>query len=55
VQGPFLGDRQFAVRYEFDTTSKETGQRNRMAEMALYTVEDGKIVREEFYYHAPGA
>jgi ketosteroid isomerase-like protein len=55
VQGPFLGDQQFAVRYEFDTTAKETGQRNRMTEMALYTVEDGKIVREEFYYHAPGA
>ena len=32
-----------------------TGQRVNMTEMALYTVEGGKIVREEFYYNAPGA
>jgi hypothetical protein len=55
VQGPFLADQQFAVRYDFETTTKATGQRMRMTEMALYTVKDGKIVREEFYYHAPGA
>ena len=55
VQGPFLGDQQFAVRYDFDTTNKSTKQRMRMTEMALYTVKDGKIVREQFYYHAPGA
>jgi predicted ester cyclase len=53
VQGPFIGEDQFAVRYDFDTTSKATGQRSRMTEMALYTVKDGKIVREQFYYHAP--
>ena len=55
VQGPFVGGDRFAVRYEFETTTKATGQRTRMTEMALYTVKDGKIVREEFYYHAPGA
>jgi len=26
-----------------------------MNEMALYTVEEGKIVREEFYYTVPAA
>jgi SnoaL-like protein len=55
VQGPFIGGQQFAVRYDFDTTSKATGERVRMTEMALYTVKDGKIVREQFFYNAPGA
>jgi ketosteroid isomerase-like protein len=55
VQGPFLGGDQFAVRYDFETTTKATGQRMRMTEMALYTVKDGKIVREQFFYHAVGA
>jgi ketosteroid isomerase-like protein len=54
VKGPFVGDDQFSVYYEFETTFKPSGQRNRMAEMALYTVRDGKIVREEFFYNVPG-
>ncbi|HEX3232886.1 MAG TPA: nuclear transport factor 2 family protein [Gemmatimonadales bacterium] len=55
VNGPFVGEGQFAVRYAWDVTSKGTGQRIRMEEMALYTVKDGKIVREQFFYHMPGA
>jgi ketosteroid isomerase-like protein len=55
VQGPFIGGQQFAVRHDFETTSKATGERVRMTEMALYTVKDGKIVREQFFYNAPGA
>jgi ketosteroid isomerase-like protein len=55
VNGPFVGEDQFAVEFEFDTTFKPTGQRSRMSEMALYTVKDGKIVREHFYYNSPGA
>jgi predicted ester cyclase len=43
VQGPFVGGDQFAVRYDFETTTKATGQRVRMTEMVLYTVKDGKI------------
>jgi ketosteroid isomerase-like protein len=53
VNGPFVGGDQFAVQYVFDTTFKATGQRSTMTEMALYTVKDGKIVREQFFYHAP--
>lgn len=53
VEGPFLGENQFAVRYEYDTTFKPTGKRGKMKEMALYTVRDGKIVREEFFYNVP--
>lgn len=55
VNGPFLGENQFAVQFEFDTTFKPTGQRSRMTEMALYTVKDGKIVHEHFFYNQPGA
>jgi ketosteroid isomerase-like protein len=55
VNGPFVGGDQFAVQYVFDTTSKATGQRSAMSEMALYTVKDGKIVREQFFYNAPEA
>jgi hypothetical protein len=55
VNGPFLGENQFAVQFDFDTTFKPTGQRSRMTEMALYTVKDGKIVHEHFFYNPPGA
>ncbi|HEV7837255.1 MAG TPA: nuclear transport factor 2 family protein [Gemmatimonadaceae bacterium] len=50
VDGPFVGEDKFAVYYNFDVTSKPTGERNSMEEMALYTVKDGKIVREQFFY-----
>jgi ketosteroid isomerase-like protein len=51
VNGPYLGDNQFAVQYTFDATFKPTGQRSQMTEMALYTVKDGKIVKEQFFYN----
>ena len=44
---------QFAVQYTFDTTFKPTGQRQKMTEMALYRVKDGRIVHEQFYYYIP--
>jgi ketosteroid isomerase-like protein len=53
VNGPFLGEGQFVVQYTWESTFKPTGQRNKMTEMALYTVKDGKIVREEFFYNLP--
>lgn len=55
VGGPFVGEEEFAVRYDFDVTDRASGQRMQMSEMALYTVKDGKIVREQFFYHMPGA
>jgi hypothetical protein len=50
TNGPFVGDNQFAVEYKMDVTHKASGKKNHMEEMALYTVENGKIVREHFYY-----
>jgi ketosteroid isomerase-like protein len=55
AEGPFVGEGKFAVHYTFDTTFKPTGKRQQMEEMALYTVKDGKIVREQFFYNPTGA
>lgn len=55
IEGPFVSEGQFAVRFKFDVTFKPTGQRNQMTEMALYTVRDGKIVQEEFFYNVQAA
>ncbi|MGH7602684.1 MAG: SnoaL-like domain-containing protein [Gemmatimonadaceae bacterium] len=55
VEGPFVADDKFAVRYGYETTNKPTGKRGRMDEVALYTVKNGKIVREQFFYNATDA
>ncbi len=48
--GPFVNGDQFAVRWVMDVTQKESGNRMTMDEMALFTVKDGKIVEERFFY-----
>jgi ketosteroid isomerase-like protein len=48
--GPFVNGDQFAVVFKMDVTVKETGVREQMEEVALYTVAGGKIVEERFYY-----
>jgi ketosteroid isomerase-like protein len=48
--GPFVNGDQFAVRWVMDVTQKDSGNRITMDEMALYTVKDGKIVEERFFY-----
>ncbi len=50
TEGPFVHGDQFALRFEMDVTMKETGQRMQMAEIGLYTVRDGKVVEERFFY-----
>lgn len=53
VQGPFPnGEDEFAVHFKMDVTNKESGQRMDFEEVAVYTVKDGKIVKEEFFYGA---
>ena len=49
--GPFLGDNQFAVEWKYEVKQKATGNNMQMDEMALYTVEGGKIVHEHFFYN----
>lgn len=51
VKGPYPhGEDRFCLIYSFDVTFKQSGQRFAMEEVALYTVADGKIVKEEFFY-----
>jgi len=48
--GPYPLDNRFAVRFVFDVTMKASNQRVTMDEVGLFTIENGKIVREEFFY-----
>ena len=50
VSGPYPHDDRFAVRFVYDITQKPTGKRLTMDEVGLFTIADGKIVREEFFY-----
>ena len=50
VSGPFPNENRFAVRFLFDVTDKPSGKRTTMDEVGLFTIENGKITREEFFY-----
>jgi ketosteroid isomerase-like protein len=50
VEGPWPHGDRFIVRFSYDVTNKPSGRRMQMDEMGLFTVENGKIVREEFFY-----
>ena len=54
VDGPWVGATGFALRFKLETTDKSTGQRTPMEEIAVYTVRNGKVVREEFHYAIGG-
>lgn len=45
---PFVAHDRFVVQYDADVTEKESKQRQQISEVGIYTVKDGKIVREEF-------
>ena len=50
VNGPYPNGNQFIVQFKYDVTPKHTGKRMTMDEMGLYTVENGKITKEEFFF-----
>lgn len=53
VLGPFPHDDRFAVLFKIDVTPRAgpmKGRRMQMEEVGLYTVKDGKVAREEFFY-----
>lgn len=54
AEGPWPHGDRFIVRFTYDVTNKPSGQRRKLDETALFTVKDGKIVREEFFYPVPG-
>lgn len=51
IDGPYPhGDDRFAMKLSGESIVKATGEAFHMDEICLYTVADGKIVREEFFY-----
>jgi ketosteroid isomerase-like protein len=49
TRGPWVNGDTFVVEHTYDITFKPTGMRSTMNETAVYTVRDGKIVREQFF------
>lgn len=53
TEGPYPHGDQFAVRFSMDVTPKTgemAGKRMQMDEIGLYTVKNGKITEERFFY-----
>lgn len=50
AEGPWVNGDQFTVRFTMDVTNKDSGERFKMDEIALYTIEDGRIIEERFFY-----
>ncbi|PYJ21511.1 MAG: nuclear transport factor 2 family protein [Verrucomicrobia bacterium] len=48
ADGPFVAHDRFVVQYDADVTDKNSKQRMQLSEVGVYTVKNGKIVREEF-------
>jgi len=57
VIGPFPHGDQFVTYMKYDITPKVgpmAGKRVNMEEAGLYTVKDGKVVQEQFFYDMSG-
>ena len=53
AEGPFPNNDRFAVIFRYESTPNDgpmKGKRMKLEEVALYTVKNGKITREEFFY-----
>jgi hypothetical protein len=48
AKGPFVAHDRFVVQYDADVTEKNSKKRFQLSEVGVYTVKNGKIVREEF-------
>ncbi|MGH9582259.1 MAG: SnoaL-like domain-containing protein [Bryobacteraceae bacterium] len=57
AEGPWPHGDRFIVRFKYEVTAKSgpmAGKRMTVDEAALYTVRDGKIAQEEFFYDMGG-
>jgi hypothetical protein len=50
VEGPIVNEPCFLVKFNIDSTNKHTNEKSPMIEWGLYSVLDGKIVHERFFY-----
>ena len=48
ASGPFVAHDRFVIQYDADVTERNSKKRFQMSEVGVYTVKDGKIIREEF-------
>src|SRR5260370_30998826 len=48
ASGPFVAHDRFVVQYDADVTDKNAKARRQLSEVGVYTVKNGKIIREEF-------
>jgi len=54
AEGPWPHGDRFIVRFIYEVTPKTgpmAGKRMTVDEAGLYTVANGKVVKEEFFYH----
>jgi hypothetical protein len=52
ANGPFVARDCFVVQYDADVTDKNSKARRQLSEVGVYTVKNGKLVREEFFPRA---
>ena len=56
ADGPYLGENTVVVRFTLDVEPNDgSWPRMSMREVGVYTVEGGKVVREEFMYEPMGS
>ncbi len=53
VEGPYVHGDQFVVRFKMEVTPKG-GSRTNMDEVGLYTVRNGKVAEETFFFGSAG-
>lgn len=52
VRGPYFnGANEFSVHFTFEVTRKDTGENVTLDEVGVYTVNNDKITREQFFYY----
>ena len=50
IEGPFVSGDQFAVPMEMVVANRKSGERHPFREIAVYTVKDGKVAEERYFY-----
>jgi hypothetical protein len=50
AEGPFVGATGFSIKFRIDSEEKDSGKRRDMEEIGVYTIQNGKVIREEFMY-----
>lgn len=50
IDGPFITGNRFALFIDMLIKRRATGEREPFSEIAIYTVRDGKIIEERYFY-----